>query len=261
MNDKAFANISLGLGRYISGCFLCDAFIDWRGILSILRSLKNLEKREWALWLCSVVVIVIAYLFAESGEWLTLIASLLGVTALIFVAKGDVLGQVIIIVFSLLYGIISFKQRYYGEIFTYVGMSAPIAAMSVVTWLRHPYSQNEVRISRISVKKMLVLLIATAVVTAIFYFILSLFGTASMLFSTISIATSFLASVLMLLRSPLYAAAYALNDIVLIVLWGLATVGDMSCLMMVICFAVFLVNDIYGFVNWLKMQKNQNKTG
>ena len=212
---------------------------------------------EWVLWLGSAAVITVSYILAGEYDGLTLIASIIGVTALIFTAKGNVLGPVILIFFSLIYGYISFTQQYYGEIFTYVGMSAPVSAVSVVTWLKNPYSSNEVKVKRLSAEKMIILMIATAVVTVLFYFILKLCGTASLIISTVSVITSFLASMLTVLRSPLYAAAYALNDIVLIVLWVIASLGDASCVPMVVCFAVFLINDLYGLKNWLKMQKEQ----
>lgn len=214
---------------------------------------------EWLLWLGSVAMITVSYLFAGEYDILTLIASLIGVTALIFTAKGNVLGPVILIFFSLFYGYISFTQQYYGEIFTYVGMSAPVSAVSVITWLKNPYSSSEVKTSKVTAKTMTVLLIATVVVTAIFYFILKWCGTASLIVSTVSVATSFLASMLTTLRSPFYAAAYALNDIVLIVLWIIASAGDISCITMVVCFVVFLINDLYGLINWLKMQKKQEE--
>lgn len=214
---------------------------------------------EWLLWLGSAAMITVSYLLAGEYDILTLIASLIGVTALIFTAKGNVLGPVILIFFSLFYGYISFTQQYYGEIFTYVGMSAPVSAVSVITWLKNPYSSSEVKTSKVTAKTMTVLLIATVVVTAIFYFILKWCGTASLIVSTVSVATSFLASMLTTLRSPFYAAAYALNDIVLIVLWIIASAGDISCITMVVCFVVFLINDLYGLINWLKMQKKQEE--
>lgn len=225
--------------------------------MNIKELFKSLTTFEWMLWLGSVLVITGSFIFAGEYEAIKLLASVLGVTALIFTAKGNVLGPMLLIVFSLIYGYISLTQQYYGEIFTYVGMSAPVSAISVVTWLRNPYSSSEVKVSKVTAKTMTVLLIATAVVTVLFYFILKWCGTTSLIASTISVTTSFLASMLSVLRSPLYAAVYALNDIVLIVLWVIASLEDISCLTMVMCFIVFLINDLYGLRNWLKMQKKQ----
>ena len=101
------------------------------------------------------------------------------------------------------------------------------------------------------------MLVLTAAVTVAFYFILRALNTPNLAVSTLSIATSFLACFLVFLRSPWYAVAYAANDIVLIVLWVLATVKSLSYLPMVTCFAMFLINDVYGFICWIKMKKSQ----
>ena len=102
------------------------------------------------------------------------------------------------------------------------------------------------------------MLALTAVVTIVFYFILQYFNTANLIPSTISVTTSFAAAYLTFRRSPYFALAYAINDLVLIVLWIMATVEDISYLSVIICFAVFFVNDIYGFISWQKMKKRQN---
>ena len=99
----------------------------------------------------------------------------------------------------------------------------------------------------------------TAAVTVVFYFILKYFNTANLIPSTFSVSTSFLAAYLTFRRSPYFALAYASNDIVLIILWVLASLNDISYISVVICFAVFLVNDLYGFISWLKMMKRQEK--
>ena len=99
----------------------------------------------------------------------------------------------------------------------------------------------------------------TTVITVAFYFILAAFHTANLIPSTISVATSFLAVFLTYKRSPYYALAYAANDVVLILLWTLAAFTDINYLSVIICFVTFLVNDIYGYINWTKMQNKQNK--
>ena len=44
---------------------------------------------------------------------------------------------------------------------------------------------------------------------------------------------------------------------VLIVLWTLAAAENTSHLSVIICFVMFLVNDLYGFVSWKRMEKRQ----
>lgn len=220
---------------------------------------SKLSKTEFLILFLSVLTITISFLFVSEKDYLTLAASLIGAAALVYVAKGEPLGQILTVVFSVFYGIISFKFRYYGELITYAGMSAPIALMSAVQWLKNPYKKGraEVKIARLSKSRVALMLMLTALTTFLFYFILKYFNTANLFFSTVSVATSFSASYLMLFRSPYYAIAYAANDIVLIILWVLASISNIQYIPMVVCFGIFFANDIYGFVSWQKRKKQQ----
>lgn len=142
---------------------------------------------------------------------------------------------------------------------TYLGMTAPMAAFALVSWLRNPYNGNraEVRVNHISRREILLMCALTAVATAGFFFVLKRLGTANLIPSTLSVTTSFLAVYLTFRRSACFALAYAANDVVLVVLWIMAALENISYLSVVICFAVFLVNDIYGFISWAKMKKRQ----
>lgn len=221
---------------------------------------KLLTKFEWMLYLSSLAVIFVSFIFGGSFNPLITAALLVGATSLIFIAKGEPIGQILTVIFSLLYAAISLEQRYYGEMITYLGMTMPIAAMAAVSWLKNPYEKNksEVKVSRLSKKCITAMWLLAAVVTFAFYFVLKFFETPNLFFSTVSIATSFIASYLTLFRSPFYAVAYAANDIVLIILWVLASVNDSSYIPMIICFFIFLANDTYGFVNWRRMKKRQS---
>ena len=222
---------------------------------------STLTRFEWGLWLSSLVLLVVFFFMLTERDPVSLAASLIGVTGLVFVAKGDPIGQIFIIFFSLLYAIVSFRFHYYGEVITYVGMSAPAAVIVTVAWLKNPAEKgkNEVKVARLSRGKIAMLVPLTALVTVAFYFILKWFGTANLLVSTLSVATSFFAAMLTYLRSPLYGLGYAANDIVLIVMWVLASVADISYFPMVLCFVVFLINDCYGFLNWRRMERRQSK--
>ena len=229
--------------------------------MKISNQFAMLTKREWILWVSSIIIITVTFFIKSSGNYLTLVASLIGATFLIFIAKGMVIGQLLMLLFSVLYALISWNLCYYGEMLTYLGMTAPMAVLSAIQWIKNPYEGKKgvVKTAKLSKKKIFYLIIMAVIVTWIFYYILLYFNTANMMFSTISVTTSFLAAFLTFLRSPLYALGYAANDIVLIVLWVLATMGDKDYLPMIICFIIFLINDIYGYVSWRKMEKEQEK--
>ena len=220
---------------------------------------KKLTLFEKILWTSSVAVVIVSTLASPKPDIFSLLASILGVTALIFIARGFAIGQVLVIIFATFYALISYKQAYYGEMITYVCMTLPMAAVSLVSWLKNPYGNTgEVRVSRLNAKTVSLVFLSAAVVTVSFYFILGALGNASLIVSTLSVATSFVAATLTYLRSPFYAIGYAVNDVVLIILWVIASATDPGAWCVVACFAAFLVNDVYGFVSWVRMQKRQN---
>lgn len=214
---------------------------------------------EWCLWIGSILAVTLSFILGGEFYILTLIASLVGVSSLIFIAKGNVVGQFLIIIFSILYGIVSIRFRYWGEMITYLFMSLPAAVSASITWLKNPSaeSKNEVMVATMTKKKFLLSILVSILVTIAFYFILRYLNTANLWLSTISVATSFLAASFLFLRSRYYALAYAANDIVLIGLWTLASLQSLSYLPMVVCFIAFLCNDLYGFINWKRIQDRQ----
>jgi len=226
--------------------------------MKFINPFLELSKFELILWLISILVITFSYILSPNKDILTIIASLIGVTALIFVSKGYVFGQFLTVIFAIFYGIISFYFRYYGEMITYLFMTAPIAVMSMISWYKNPYKNTKVvQVNKIIKKHWIILLFLSLIVTIIFYYILSFLGNSNIVFSTLSITTSFLASSLTFLRSPYYAIAYSANDIVLIILWILATIENTSYFPMIICFVMFLLNDLYGYYNWKKLMISQ----
>lgn len=223
------------------------------------KRIRYFSRAELALWLASVLSVLISFCAFDRTNYLTLCASLIGVTSLIFNAKGNPLGQLLMVLFSLLYGIISYTFAYYGEMLTYLGMTMPMAIFALISWLKNPYNGNkaEVRVNRIGKREALLMTVGALLVTAFFYFVLRYFHTANILPSTVSVTTSFLAVYLTFRRSPCFALAYAANDVVLILLWSLASLCDARYFSVVVCFVAFFFNDLYGFFSWLKMERRQ----
>ena len=226
-------------------------------------TLKNItnyfSKTEIALWISSVILIIGSFAVFDGENYMTLLASLIGVTSLIFSAKGNPIGQFLMVIFSMLYGMISFTFAYYGEMITYLGMTMPMAVFALISWLKNPYNgkKSEVEVNHIGKKEMVWMWFLTLIVTVVFSFILEYFNTANLGLSVISVTTSFAAVYLTFRRSPYFALAYAANDVVLIILWTLASLYDSRYISVLVCFCAFLINDAYGFINWQRMKERQ----
>lgn len=214
-------------------------------------------KFEISLLLTSLTLICMSH-FMFSKDYLTLISSIIGVLSLILNAKGIAFGQVLMVLFSCFYAIIAYTNNYYGEMITYLFMTMPMAIFSFISWVKNPYKDyNVVKVRKLSKKNIIIIFFCTIIITLFFYYVLEYFNTNNLVISTISVATSFLAVSLTFLRSPYYALGYACNDIVLIILWVDLSVIDRSYISVVICFIVFLINDIYGYFSWKNLEKTQ----
>ncbi len=219
----------------------------------------SFTKFEYCLLIGSLLLITLSFFLFDGKGYFSYIASLIGAVALVFCAKGNPFGQVLVIVFSTLYAVISYKCAYFGEMITYAGMTLPMAIICFISWFKNPYgnSHAEVKVNKLKKLDFAILPILVVLITTGFYFVLKVLGTTNLTISTISIATSFTACYLTFKRSPFYAIAYAVNDVVLIILWSLTLKNGTEYLSVIVCFTVFLVNDIYGFINWQKLKKKQ----
>ncbi|MGN1116527.1 MAG: nicotinamide riboside transporter PnuC [Candidatus Ornithomonoglobus sp.] len=221
--------------------------------------IKNLTKKEWGLWLGSLLIIAVSDILSGGINLLTLMSAWVGITSLIFAAKGNVWAQILMIVFSILYGIISWQFRYWGEMITYLGMTMPMAIWSTVTWIKNPAKNGkEVAIQRLAKKHIAGIVFFGAIATVVFYYILRALDTPNIVLSTISITTSFIAASLTMLRTSYYALGYAANDLVLIILWGLASIDNPAYIPVVVNFVIFFLNDMYGFISWRKREAIQS---
>ena len=222
--------------------------------------MRYFTRFEKILWIVSVLAIIISFIIFGGDSFLDMIASIIGVSALILCAKGNFIGQILVIIFSTLYGYLSYSFSYYGEMITYMCMTLPMAVIALISWLRNPYNgkKTEVKVYKVGIKEIAVMSFCTVIVTIVFYCILSVFNTANIVPSTFSVTTSFVAVYLTYKRSPYFALAYSVNDLVLIILWILAGIKDIRYFNMVVCFVIFFINDIYGFISWKKMEKMQD---
>lgn len=220
---------------------------------------KDFKIQEWVIYISSLIVVLFSNFATGKVDFINLLGTIVGVTSLIFIAKGNVIGQMLSVLFGILYSITAIKYRYYSEIITYLGMTGPLAVISIIIWLKNPFKKGEsvVKIRLLTLKEGLFLMALTIIVTTIFYFVLKCLNTPNLFVGTVSIATSFVASYLMVRRISYYAVAFMCNDIVLIVLWILASIENLTYLSMIACFLAFLVNDLYAFTRWKIREKKQ----
>lgn len=221
--------------------------------------LKIFTPFELTIWLVGIAAMAVSFIVFKNSQIYYLIGSILGVTSILFCSKANPIGPFLVIIFSVFYGVISFSFKYYGEMITYLGMTAPMEIYALYTWIKNPSKEgkNVVKVNKISIKEWGILVLISSLVTIAFYFVLKALNTNNLIISTISVLTSFVAVYLTARRSKYYALFYAFNDVVLVVMWSLAAIENLVYIPIAICFSIFIFNDVYGLYNWSRLEKKQ----
>jgi len=204
-----------------------------------------------------VVVTVMAILF--HGDWFTTITSIIGILCALLLAKGLIIGQFFGIAIAILYSIVSFNNGYYGEMIIYLALMLPMYIWAIVEWFRHKDREGKrVEINTIGWKEWVFVSILAVGVFVGLYFLLRAFNTNLLIISTLSVVDNLFAIYLLARRSKYGFVSYIINDLILIVLWGIPVIeGNVSVLPMLFNPVINLINDVYGVYNWNKIQKQQ----
>ena len=102
----------------------------------------------------------------------------------------------------------------------------PMAIAGVISWMSHKSNKtNTVEINEIKLKEWMILVFICIVAFIGLYNLLKYFNTSQLLVSTISMIASLLALYLLVRRSKYCFIFYILNDIILIILWGLPIIA------------------------------------
>lgn len=205
------------------------------------------------------VVLIFGLIF--NSDLLTISTSIVGISCALLMAKGLVLGQIFGIAIVILYSILSYKNGFYGEVFIYLFIMLPMYIWGIVSWIKHKNKEtNAVEVSAISLKEWLIVAIVSLFVFIGFYFALKSLDTKELFISTLSVVDNIFAVYLLARRSKYGFVSYIVNDLILIVLWGIPIIqGNFILIAMLINPIVNLINDTYGIVNWSKMQKKQQE--
>lgn len=220
--------------------------------------LKSWSKLEKTLLITSIGIVTVLSVIFKSNV-LTTVCSIVGIITALLLAKGKNEGQIFGILITILYSIVSFKNKFYGEVLIYIVLMLPMYILGIISWANHKNEKtNSVDVNKINKLELLMIFLLAIIIYVGVYFLLKAFNTNELYVSSFSVVTSLFAAYLQVRRSKHTFLCYAFNDIVLITLWGLPVIeGDLMLLPMLCNPCINLINDCYGIYNWRKLEKMQ----
>ena len=213
---------------------------------------------EKILLIGSILIVSFTGIIFKS-DLLTTICSIVGIITALLLAKGKSLGQVFGLLIVILYSIVSFNNKFYGEVIIYLLIMLPMYIMGIISWIKHQNKEtNSVEINKIAKKEWIIVALVSILCFIGIYLTLNIFNTNQLFISSLSVLDSLFAIYLQIRRSKYSFYFYVINDLVLILLWGIPCVaGSVVLIPMLMNPIINLINDIYGIINWRKLEKTQ----
>ena len=221
-----------------------------------MKLFKDWTKFELILLLGGMIALVVSGILCNS-TLLTIICSITGIMCALTQAKGKVISQFIGLILVVIYSIISYQNKYYGEVLIYIFIMLPLFISGIISWLKNINNDtNIVKENELSKREWIILTSISLVLFIGLYYLLKYFNTKELFISTLSMVTSLFATYLVARRSKYGFLFYIGNDIILFILWGLPVIqGNLLLIPMLINPLINLINDTYGWISWNRRNK------
>ena len=213
---------------------------------------------SWAerLFLISMLALQIIVFCIAPESPLSIIAGIAGVISVVLCAKGKTVFYFIGFVQTISYLFLAWEARFYGEvlenIFYFVTM-----IWGIFVWKKNSVQNDDgtedVASKKFTVKQWIVSIIATIIATVAMGYWLDSIGSAQAYTDAATNVLAVFAQILMVRRYREQWLWWLIIDLLCIKLWWVA--GNWT---MVAMYVAWTINCIYGWVNWSKLNKNQN---
>ena len=214
---------------------------------------KELNKFDICL-LSAAVILILGVGTILKCNFLTIICAFIGFFSAFNQGKGKVIGQIIGLAVCVLYSIVSYQNKYYGEVIIYIVIILPLYSIGIYTWMKNKNEQSSrVNQSEISKNEWLIIALTSILLYYLLYLLLKYFNTNSIYISTLSMVINLIATYLLVRRSRYSFLFYIVNAVILFTLWTIPVIdGDIMQIPLVFDALLLFANDIYALKNWIK---------
>ncbi len=222
-------------------------------------SARKLNWFDWFLILGTTAVSIASSLLGDGWDTLGFIVAVTGIVNLVLCAKGNIWNYAFGIVYNAIYVYIAWHTKLYADSAIYLLYYLP---MQFVGWVQWKKNQNQesgaVNATHLTGKMALALLAAAAVLIPLFAWILGLpaIGDSQPWLDSVTTVISILAMFMMVRAIAEQWYIWIVLDAVQVVKWLIATVrGEEHAALMLVMFAFFLANAVYGLIQWNGLAK------
>lgn len=226
--------------------------------------------KDWTLfekiWLFASVATLTILSFMWQDTLLGLISSVSGILCVVLAAKGKIATFYVGIIQAGTYAYISYGYGLYGEAMLNAFFYLPTQFIGLYLWMKHRKANQQavngedIFAKRLTKKQWFILIPVIAAAIAIYMTLLVTIGAQQARIDSVAVVLSIFAQILLMLRFVEQWIIWIVVNALTIVLWFVTLVtsggNDWTIFAM---WVAFLVNSIYGYVNWRKISKTKEE--
>ncbi|MDF2678838.1 MAG: putative transporter [Brevibacillus sp.] len=219
------------------------------------------------LWLLAFTVLNIYLFFALDDTLIGLIASLTGMLSVVLVAKGKTSNYYPGIINVVLYAFVAYGQKYYGEVMLNLLYFLPMQFIGLFMWRKNGLSEtkrNDVKVAVMTNRARIYWSVLCLAVTLAYAWVLKAMGGALPFIDSLTAVLSIVAMIFMVKRFVEQWVVWIIIDLLTIYMWVVAFMGDGNDVSILVMWTAYLVNAIYGWLNWrtqYRVQKEEQVWG
>lgn len=212
-------------------------------------------------WLLAFTCVNI-YLFFSWGDTLIgLTASLTGMLCVVLTAKGKISSFYWGLINIFTYSYVAYQSAYYGDVMLNMLYFLPMTFFGIYFWGKNSREKKKskiVLVRSLSWKNKFLIFVGSLILVYLLgLFLKSISGTLPFVDSTTTIF-SIIATILLTKRYSDQWFYWIMVDIWSIVMWTYIFLRDGNQISMLVMWSAFLVNAVYGYYNWIKLEREQN---
>lgn len=218
---------------------------------SILNDWTLFEK-VW-LFISTITMIGLSIVWKDSP--IALISGVTGIIGVVLCAKGKISTYFYDTINVALYAWICFQNGLYGEVMLNAFYFIPMNIVGFMLWNKKKDDDGNVEAKALTKKQLIILSVGLFVAIVLYYQLLKSLGGNLQLIDSITTVTSVMALLLQVLRYKEQWLIWILVNLVSIVMWVMLLNTSEGSISMIVMWAAYLINSIYGYINWNKLNK------
>ncbi|AIT10179.1 nicotinamide mononucleotide transporter [Candidatus Francisella endociliophora] len=210
----------------------------------------------------TLTMLFISAYTAQQQVVLTIVATVTGITTILLIAKGKVLNFFFGLINNLTYAYVCYSQGIYGQFLLFLCFYFPMQFYGMHTWTK-PQRTNENNdiITRVLTGSQRLKLSVGIIVVATLYGLIILKGVFN---QQVGLFADSLTGVVAVVAIILMVNAYIEQWVLWIIINSLSTIiwlqqylfGTGQGIAFLVMWLIYLCNAIYGYINWLKLKKD-----